>query len=100
MAEQERLDTEKLENVAGGAGNIESYRWERVMANVKTGYLAIRNHPSYDDSNIIGRIENGVCFLITEDRKIGEYVWGSYNGTEGWVNKNFTVSLSGGITRC
>ena len=99
MEEMKNLTPEDLENVAGGNDGARPMQWHRVIANVKTGYLALRSYPSYDDSNIIARIENGVSFLVSYDRTSGEYVWASYNGMDGWVNKKYTASLRGGVTR-
>lgn len=100
MTELNRLNPEELEKAAGGIVLSETVFWETVMANVETGYLALRRVPAYDDNNIIARIECGQTFLINPKKTNGEYVWACVNDQEGWVNRKYTVSLAGGITRC
>ena len=58
MAEN-KINVENLENVAGGNDGMRYGSWRDVCASVATGYLALRNYPSYDERNEIAAIQNG-----------------------------------------
>ena len=92
------LSEEELDKVAGGQGY--PYLKARYVCNLKAGYLAIRNYPSYNASNELGSLYNGQVVYSTEQYN-GVYVWvyantnpdpvynkGAYSGY-GWVNSGF-----------
>ena len=72
----------------GGAGESRS-AWRSVRCVVKKNYLALRNHPSYKYENEIARISRGTVFSIKADKVSGNYVWASYGGKTGWVDRRF-----------
>ena len=72
------LTEEELDAVDGGAGCV-----------VKKNYLALRNHPSFKYENEIARISRGTVFSVKTDKVSGNYVWASYGGQTGWVDKRF-----------
>ena len=74
------LTEEELDAVDGGAG---------ARCVVKKNYLALRNHPSFKYENEIARISRGTVFSVKTDKVSGNYVWASYGGQTGWVDKRF-----------
>ena len=86
------LTEEELDAVDGGAGESRS-AWRSVRCVVKKNYLALhlalRNHPSYKYENEIARIYRGTVFSIKADKVSGNYVWASYGGKTGWVDRRF-----------
>ena len=63
------LTDEELDAVDGGAG--------------------LRNHPSFKYENEIARISRGTVFSVKTDKVSGNYIWASYGGQTGWVDKRF-----------
>ena len=90
MAEN-KINVENLENVAGGNDGMRYGSWQDVRASVATGYLALRNYPSYDERNEIAAIQNGEAFRVFTGRRNGDYIWAFARGMEGWVNENYVV---------
>jgi hypothetical protein len=82
------LTEEELDAVDGGAGESRS-AWRSVRCVVKKHYLALRNHPSFKYENEIARISRGTVFSVKTDKVSGNYVWASYGGKTGWVDKRF-----------
>lgn len=99
MSIMKKLDDMELGKVTGGNAGADPYSWVQVMANVQTGYLALRSFPAYNDANIIAKINNGTNFQVTYDQQDGDYIMGRYNGNIGWVNRNYIADLSNGISR-
>ena len=66
------LTDAELNEVDGGVGEAGG-RWKSVKCAVKKNYLALRNHPSFKYENEIAR----------------NYIWASYGGKTGWVDKRF-----------
>ena len=52
-------------------------------------YLALRNHPSFKYENEIARIYRGTVFSVYTGKTSGNYIWASYGGKTGWVDKRF-----------
>ena len=93
MTELKKIDMENLEEIVGGQdGKVGLWEgpWKTVM-NLKTGYLAIRTQPAYDDSNIIGELYNGESVQITGNGTDNGYiwVWSPKVNKSGWVNSSF-----------
>ncbi len=86
----EKMNMDDLGNVAGGHG-MGFDPWRDVRASVNTGYLALRNYPSYDERNEIAAINNGSIFRVDTSRRRGDYIWAHFNSLEGWVNENYVV---------
>ena len=86
----EKMNVENLENVSGGKV-IWQDSWRDVCASVATGYLALRNYPSYDERNEIAAIQNGEAFRVFTGRRNGDYIWAYARGLEGWVNENYVI---------
>ena len=82
------LTEEERDAGDGGAGESRS-AWRSVRCVVKKNYLALRNHPSYKYENEIARIYRGTVFSIKADKVSGNYVWASYGGKTGWVDRRF-----------
>ena len=82
------LTEEELNEVDGGVGEAGG-RWKSVKCAVKKNYLALRSHPSYKYENEIARISRGTVFSIKADKVSGNYVWASYGGKTGWVDRRF-----------
>ena len=74
------LTDAELNEVDGGVGEAGG-RWRSVKCAVKKHYLALRNHPSFKYENEIARIYRGTVF--------SNYIWASYGGKTGWVDKRF-----------
>ncbi len=94
MADMKKLNDQDLDNVAGGIGGPGEEGWKWVVANVKTGYLALRSSPSYDYRNEIAKIVNGTAFQIKPDETRREYVYAYFNGLKGWVNSNYIAGFA------
>ena len=65
----------------------------QYTVNVDTGYLALRTAPAYDDSNIIGQLNNGDVVTV-EEKTSGDFWW-VYSpklDKSGYVNKNNLIS--------
>jgi hypothetical protein len=82
------LTEEELDAVDCGAGESRS-AWRSVRCVVKKNYLALRSHPSFKYENEIARISRGTVFSIKADKVSGNYVWASYGGKTGWVDRRF-----------
>ena len=89
----EKINAEELAQVSGGNDGMGNENWCSAVPNVRTGYLAIRSYPSYDDSNILDEIYPGSVFRINTFRWSGSYVWAKFNGTYGWVNADYLTIL-------
>ena len=65
-----------------------SQGWKTVNVD---GYLALRNAPSYDGSNEIGRLYTGDTVLVTGSQSTGSYVYvdSPKYDTYGYVNAGF-----------
>ena len=100
MAEEfKKLSPEEMEGVTGGAdgkvGLDPEGPWTEV-ANLETGWLAMRSDPIYDYKNEIGKLYNGDDVqIIGNGSGVGSdgrsYVW-VYSpklGKSGWVNDSF-----------
>ena len=85
------IKLENLENVSGGNDGMGNGYWCDVAASVSTGYLALRNYPSYDERNEIAAIQNGEAFRVFTGKRSGDYIWAYARGLEGWVNENYIV---------
>lgn len=94
MSEIKKLNEQDLDNVAGGIGGPGEPGWKWVLANVNTGYLALRSHPAYDFRNEIAKIVNGTAFQIKPDQISGDYVYAYFNGLRGWVNANYITGFA------
>ena len=86
-----KINLENLENAAGGNDGMGRGGWTQVIASVATGYLALRNYPSYDERNEIAEIQNGEAFLVLTSKRSGDYIWAYAKGVEGWVNGNYII---------
>ena len=82
------LTEEELDAVDGGVGEGRS-TWRCVRCIVKKNYLALRSAPAYKYENEIARIYRGTVFSIKADKVSGNYVWASYVGKTGWVDRRF-----------
>ena len=82
------LTDEELDAVDGGAGESRS-AWRSARCVVKKHYLALRNHPSFKYENEIARISRGTVFSVKTDKVSGNYIWASYGGKTGWVDRRF-----------
>jgi len=100
LNEKELCECE-LEEAAGGAARARSILvGSSYTTYVKTGYLALRNYPSYDSKNEIGPLWNGSTVVVTEYSG-GTYAvvavnyaakgaWGpDVSGRVGYVNVNY-----------
>ncbi len=94
MAELEKLVSQELEKISGGA--FTPGGWVTVSG-LETGYLALRTAPGYDFNNEIRGSEsfNGQILQVTGGYTFGSdgktYVW-VYNprsGRSGYVNASF-----------
>lgn len=81
------LTEEELMEVDGGTG--EAGGWRACRCAVRKNYLALRNHPSYKYENEIARIYRGTVFSVKPSKQSGNYIWASYGGKTGWVDKRF-----------
>lgn len=87
--EMEPLTEEEILAVDGGVSMSEAGGWRSCRCIVKKNYLAIRNHPSYKRENEIGKIYRGTVFSVKPSKRSGNYIWASYGGKTGWVDKRF-----------
>ena len=78
-------------NWAGTAANMDNYSrgaWKTVY--VDSGYLALRNAPSYDSNTEIGQLRTGDTVQIDSECSGSYiYVYSPKHGTSGWVNAGF-----------
>ena len=91
--EKKMMTDDELSTVAGGQqGWWGTYDgpWRRV-ANLQTGYLALRNYPSYDYANEIGQLYNGDWIQLCGSHTTTGYAWvySERLDRSGWVNGNF-----------
>ena len=96
MSDFEKINEVDLNKVAGGndgMGSSGNDNWVCAEPCVRTGYLAIRSYPSYDDSNILDEIYPGSVFTVNTYRWSGNYVWADYRGVQGWVNSDYISIL-------
>ena len=98
MADMEKLNEENLEEAAGGKHHYHTYSTnERHVANLQSGYLAMRTEPNYDYNNEIRGCElyNGYTVYIEGDYVRGydgrTYVWvySPKHGRYGYVNASY-----------
>lgn len=89
--DKENMNLEELKDVTGGNDGMGINGWVTVKANVKSGYLALRNFPSYDEKNEIASIYNGEYFKAYRPKTSGVYVWAAAKGCEGWVNSDYVI---------
>lgn len=89
----ERINELDLNEVSGGSDIYGDNGWRPATPCVRTGYLAIRRQPTYDDSNELGAIYNGEIFNVNMNKWNKNYIWASYNGTQGWVNSDYLTLL-------
>ena len=71
--------------------NADVNTWKTVS--VASGYLALRNDATYDQSNEIGQLNNGDTVEIEGTKTAGSYVYvySPKYGTCGWVNAGFLI---------
>ena len=93
MGKMDKIDDLELGAVSGGTGGPGEPGWKWVMANVQNGYLALRSFPAYDPRNEIAKIVTGTKFQAMPDKKMGDYVYASYNGDKGWINSKYVSGL-------
>ncbi len=98
MTDLNKINEEELAGVSGGNATGNIYR--RKVANLKTGYLALRTQPNYDHGNEQRGHElfNGDYVFIEGGNTVGRdgnpYVWvysPKTNG-RGYVNANYLVT--------
>ena len=82
------LTDAELEAVDGGVGEAGG-GWRSCRCAVKKNYLALRSHPSFKYENEIARISRGTVFSVRPSKQSGNYIWASYGGKTGWVDKRF-----------
>ncbi len=100
MAEElKKITEEELKEVAGGVNGkvgLDEGPWMEV-ANLKTGWLALRSDPSYNYNNEIGKLYNGDDVQIIGNGSGNEngasyvWVWSPKLNKSGWVNDSFLV---------
>ena len=88
--EEKKNNSGNPEDVPGGCDGLED-SWRFVKPRTASGFLALRNHPTSDASNIISEIQNEEIFRVFSGKWSGCYVWACANGLEGWVNANDIV---------
>lgn len=118
MAEEIRkMGEEELEDITGGATGLAGGRYGEPMqditgdqgmhtssggnwktvAGIQVGYLALRTAAAYDDSNIIGQLQNGDIVQIVGDSvatgnsydPFYSFVYSPKLDARGYVNSNF-----------
>ncbi len=94
MAGLEKMSDQDLEQIAGGVGGPDEPGWKWAMANVDTGYMALRAFPVYDQRNEKAKIVSGTAFQIKPDQTDGEYVYACFNGEKGWVNSKYVIGFA------
>lgn len=99
------LEEDVLEDVAGGNdyGANGGIKKQRTVINLKSGYLAVRSKPEYNDNNILGHLYLGAIVESYEEYHNSDhtyvrvkancpedkyYTCKAYNG-DGWVNAGF-----------
>ena len=88
--EEKKNNPGSPEDVSKGSDDLEG-SWRIVKPRTASGLLALRNHPTSDDSNVISEIQNEEYFRVFSGKWSGCYVWACVNGVEGWVNANYIV---------
>lgn len=100
MAEEfKKLSPEEMEGITGGVdgkvGLDMNGPWKKV-ANLQTGWLALRSEPVYDYKNEIGQLYNGDSVQIigngsgvSSDGQSYIWVWAPRINKSGWVNARF-----------
>ena len=94
---EDKLNDQKLEDVAGGAGFYPNNPDRRRVSGLQTGYLAMRSAPTYDFGNEIRGAElyNGDVVFIRGaytqgyDGRTYVTVFAPKNGVTGYVNASF-----------
>lgn len=86
--EMSPLTEEELVSVDGGAG-VTGGKWKSVRCVVKKHYLALRSEPVFKYEVEIGRIYRGTVFSVYSGKVSGNYIWASYGGKTGWVDRRF-----------
>ena len=87
------VSEDELATVAGGKygwwGTFDG-PWLRVC-NLQTGWLALRNYPSYNEANEIGQLYNGDLVQVCGSTTTTGYTWvySERLNRSGWVNSNF-----------
>ena len=102
MKEMDQVNEQNLESVAGGNGYGTAPVFMTV-ANLQSGYLALRNAPSYNYNNevvhagpVIGELVQVTGGSVMGTGMTGEpckYIWVYYAklGVSGYANANFLV---------
>ncbi len=94
MESIEKINDQELNNVSGGNdGRNANGLWRTATPCVRTGYLALRSRPAYDESNEISAIYNGEMFKVNMNKWNGNYIWASYANSNGWVNSDYITVL-------
>lgn len=88
--EEKKNNPGNSEDAPDGCDGLEG-AWRLVKPRTTSGFLALRNHPASDASNIISEIQNEEIFCVFSGKWSGCYVWACANGLEGWVNANDIV---------
>ncbi len=96
MADMDKINESELTDVSGGSHH-KHHSDKRVVANLQSGYLAMRTQPTYSASNEIrgSELYNGDVVYIRGDKVPGsdgkKYVWvySPKTGAYGYVNANF-----------
>lgn len=100
MAEEfKKLSPEEMEGITGGVdgkvGLDMNGPWKKV-ANLQTGWLALRSEPVYDYKNEIGQLYNGDEVQIigngsglSSDGRSYVWVYAKKLNKSGWVNDAF-----------
>ena len=91
--EKKIVADDELETIAGGQEGwwgTHNGPWLHVC-NLQSGWLALRNYPSYDYNNEIGQLYNGDLVQICGSYTNTGYVWVYSHrlNRSGWVNGNF-----------
>ena len=86
--EMSPLTDDELLAVDGGAGEAGG-KWKSVRCCVTKNYLALRTKPVSKYEVEIARIYRGEVFSVYTGKVSGNYIWASYGGKTGWVDKRF-----------
>ncbi|MBQ1311834.1 MAG: hypothetical protein IIY55_08285, partial [Blautia sp.] len=72
----------------------------KMKVSVSSGYLALRTAKAYDSANEIGELYSGTE-VVVQDTSDGTYwyVYAPSLGKYGYVNRNYLVSVSSGVTK-
>ncbi len=92
-----KIPDDELGKVAGGVKGKSGSKdgpWMEV-ANLKSGWLALRSKPAYDYNNEIGKLYNGDDVQIVGNSS-GDYswVWAPKLNKSGYVNSSFLKKKS------